>query len=124
MRVTDAKLESAIGQMLRVGVLVAAGVVLAGAVILLRGAGGAAHTDYTHFHTAEAAASTVRGTLLGVRRGDGASIIQLGLLLLIATPIARVVLAGAGFLLERDWLYSVVSAVVFLILMYSVIFGR
>ena len=53
--------------------------------------------------------------------GEARSIIQLGLLLLIATPIARVVLAAAGFLFERDRLYFWVSLIVFVILLYSLL---
>ena len=48
-----------------------------------------------------------------------AGIIQLGLLLLIATPVMRVVLAVVGFALERDHLYTIVSLIVLAVLMYS-----
>jgi uncharacterized membrane protein len=53
--------------------------------------------------------------------GDAQSIIQLGLLLLIATPIARVILAAVGFLLERDRLYFWVSLIVLAVLLYSLL---
>jgi uncharacterized membrane protein len=46
-------------------------------------------------------------------------VIQLGLLLLIATPVVRVILAGIGFLMERDQLYFWVSATVLAVLLYS-----
>ena len=45
--------------------------------------------------------------------------IQFGLLLLIATPVARVVLCVIGFARQRDRLYVVVSSVVLLVLIYS-----
>ena len=51
--------------------------------------------------------------------GRARSIIQLGLLLLIATPIARVVLAAVGFAFERDHLYVCVSLIVLAVLLYS-----
>jgi len=46
---------------------------------------------------------------------------QVGLLLLILTPIVRVAVAVVGFLLERDRLYTVVSLIVLVILMFSLI---
>ena len=49
------------------------------------------------------------------------AIIQLGLLLLIATPIARVALAAVGFYLEKDRVYVAVSLIVFSILLFSII---
>jgi uncharacterized membrane protein len=51
--------------------------------------------------------------------GGPESVIQLGLLVLIATPVVRVILAGVGFLMERDRLYFWVSAVVLAVLCYS-----
>jgi uncharacterized membrane protein len=48
-------------------------------------------------------------------------LIQLGLLLLIATPVARVAVAIVGFALERDRLYTVISLIVLLILLASLI---
>jgi uncharacterized membrane protein len=46
-------------------------------------------------------------------------LIQLGLLLLIATPVARVVFSVAGFAIERDWMYVVITLLVLLTLLYS-----
>jgi uncharacterized membrane protein len=47
--------------------------------------------------------------------------IQLGLLLLVLTPVARVVLSAAGFLLERDWMYLAITLIVMAVLFYSLI---
>ena len=44
---------------------------------------------------------------------------QFGLLLLIATPVARVAMAVVGFALERDRLYVVVSLIVLTVLLLS-----
>ncbi len=59
-----------------------------------------------------------------LRDGSGASIIALGLLVLIATPIARVIFAIVGFARERDMLYTVISFVVLAILVFSLVHGR
>jgi uncharacterized membrane protein len=118
MRVTDDNLEIAIGRMLQTGVLIAAAVVLIGGVMYLLHASGP-RPDYSHFHGVAEALRTPSGIWHGVIHGDAESVIQLGLLLLIATPVARVVLAGVGFLMERDQLYFWVSAIVLTVLLYS-----
>jgi uncharacterized membrane protein len=62
---------------------------------------------------------TVSGIAHSVVAGRGRGLIQLGLLLLIATPIARVLFALAGFAIEGDRMYLLFTAIVFIILMYS-----
>ena len=119
----DQKLEAAIGLMLRTGVSVAAGVILLGGILYLRHPGNPA-PDYTHFHAAPAEALSIRGTLAGVLRGSDLSIIQFGVLLLIATPIVRVLFALVGFAREGDRLYAWVSAIVMGILVFSLLHSR
>ena len=53
--------------------------------------------------------------------GNPAAVIQAGLLLLIATPVARVVFAVIGFAIERDRLYVAVSLIVLAVLMFSIL---
>jgi len=50
------------------------------------------------------------------------AIIQFGLLLLIATPIARVAFSLVGFALERDRSYVVITSIVLAVLIYGVAF--
>jgi uncharacterized membrane protein len=65
------------------------------------------------------------GTIvLGAMHMQNAALIQLGVVLLIITPIARVALAMVGFWLEHDRLYAVVSAIVLAILFVSLIWGK
>lgn len=118
MRLTDERLEIAIGRMLQTGVLLAAAVVLAGGLMYLAHASGS-RPDYSHFHGVADSLRHPVGIWHGVLRGDAESVIQLGLLILIATPVARVMLAGVGFLMERDQLYFWVSAIVLAVLLYS-----
>ena len=54
---------------------------------------------------------------------QGSALIQLGLLVLIATPIARVILSVFVFLYERDWPYVFITLVVLGILLYSLLAG-
>jgi uncharacterized membrane protein len=116
----DQRLENIIGQLLRAGVLLAAVIVFAGGVGLL-----IQHpherVDYQHFVAGGPDIRTVRGIAHSAFTLESRGIIQFGLLLLIATPVARVVMAVIGFSLERDWMYVVVSAIVFAVLLASLL---
>jgi uncharacterized membrane protein len=48
------------------------------------------------------------------------SLILLGLMLLIATPILRVALGIASFARERDWLYVLITSIVFVNLVMAI----
>ena len=115
---TDEKTENVIGNLLRAGVIVAATVVLAGGVLYLVRHGGepagyrvfrGEPTDLRHV------AGIVHDAIVLRSRG----IIQLGLLLLIATPIARVAFAVFAFAAERDSMYVAFTLMVLGILIYS-----
>jgi len=119
----DKRIETWVGVMLRTGVLLAAAVVLAGGALYLAQNRGH-RPDYRHFRGEPQPLLSVSGIAHGVATGDARSIIMLGLLLLVATPVARVGMCVAGFLLERDKLYVAVSATVLAILLYSLIFHK
>jgi uncharacterized membrane protein len=55
------------------------------------------------------------------RELSGRGLVQLGLLFLIATPIARVVFSIVGFMRQRDRLYVGVTAAVLALLAYSLL---
>jgi uncharacterized membrane protein len=119
----DKRLETWVGVMLRTGVMLAAAVVLAGGVMYVVQAHGV-HTDYTHFVPEPATFATLHGAFTGIATLDPRSVIMFGLLLLIATPVARVGMCVVGFLMERDKLYVGVSALVLGVLLYSLFFNR
>lgn len=119
MALTDERLEIAIGRTLQIGVLLAAALVLAGGILYLLRAHGAPTPDYRTFHGLAKHLRTPSGIWRGVLAGRAGSVIQLGLLVLIATPVARVILAGVGFFMERDRLYVWVSVAVLAVLVYS-----
>lgn len=117
---TDEQLEKRVGNLLRLGVFVSAAVVGVGAVMYLIAHGGEpAH--YTQFRGEAEQIRGVSAILSGALHGSSSDIIQLGLLVLIATPVARVILAGYAFMLQRDRLYVVVSAIVLIILTLSLL---
>ena len=55
---------------------------------------------------------------------SGRGIIQLGLLFLIATPVARVVFSIWGFAEERDRMYVVFTVIVLAVLLFSLAGGH
>ena len=61
--------------------------------------------------------------LRGALQFQGRSIIQLGVLCLIATPIVRVIVSLIGFALERDRTYVLITSIVLAVLLYSLISG-
>ena len=98
---TDRRVELIIGNLLRTGVGLAATVVMVGAAVYLAGHG-RSPANYTSFQGEPAGLSTIGGILRAAVALNGPGIIQLGLLLLIATPVARVAFAVIGFAREGD----------------------
>lgn len=118
---TDERLETLLGNVLRWGVVTAAAVVLVGAVVFLVRHGAAAPA-YHSFRGEPSDLRTIAGIWGDVVRGSGRGLIQLGLLLLIATPVTRVVLSLAVFAAQRDARYVLITLVVLAVLLYS-LFG-
>jgi uncharacterized membrane protein len=116
----DTKIDARIGILLRTGMLASAFVILTGGILYLFRHGSAV-PDYRTFHGVAPNLRTLSGIARGTLHGDSLAIIQLGILMLIATPIARVVFSVVAFLLERDFLYVAVSTIVLLVLLYSLI---
>jgi uncharacterized membrane protein len=117
----DERIERTIGNLLRMGVTLSAAVVAVGAIVYLW-RHGTAPAVYHVFHDEPSELRSVWGILRSARSFSGRAIIQLGLLLLIATPIARVAFSIGGFAMARDRPYVVVSVLVLSILLYS-LFG-
>jgi len=115
---TDQKVENIIGNLLRVGVLTAAIVVFFGGAIYLA-RHGRETADYHVFQGEPEAYRQIGGIVREALHMRGRGIIQLGLLLLIATPIARVIFALFGFVVEKDKMYAAFTAIVLVILLYS-----
>jgi uncharacterized membrane protein len=113
----DLKMEIAISQMLRAGVSLAAIVVFAGGCLYMLQAHGVT-SDYRHFHGIPSPADRIP-PLLVARHLDSRSIIRLGILLLVATPIMRVAYCVYGFAAQKDKIYIVVSSIVLTVLLYS-----
>lgn len=117
----DQRIENIIAQLLRAGVLTAALVVIGGAVPYL-GFHPRARVSYRTFHGEPAHLKTVHGVVEAAFSGDVLGVMQLGLLILIATPIARVVFSVFAFAVEGDRMYVLFTLIVLAVLLYS-LFG-
>lgn len=120
MKMDDQRLDRSVGSVLRTGVTLAAALVLVGGIAFV-----ASHRqavpDHRKFHAEPTRLTSIAGVLQGAITLDPLYIIQLGLLVLIATPMVRVVACAAGFALERDWTYAIVSLIVLAFLLASIV---
>ena len=120
---TDQVVEEWIGNLLRAGVTLSAAVVLFGAcVYLVRHGHEMPH--YRAFVGTPEDLRSVPGVWKNVLAFKGRGLIQLGLLLLIATPVARVAFSVVAFAIQRDRLYVVLTLLVLAILSYSLAGGH
>lgn len=115
---TDQQVEQFLGGLLRWGVLLAAAVVLAGGILhLVQNA--TVMPDFERFRSEPAELNTIRGIVTNVSTLDGKEVIQFGLLLLIAVPVARVAFSVLAFVLQRDRDYVLVTLAVLAVLLVS-----
>ena len=119
----DKDMQLLLGQVLRAGTIVSVSVVFVGGVLFLERHG---HTiaDYRSFKGIPDFVRNPSGILYGILAFKGQAIIQLGIALLIATPILRVIFSAIGFVLEKDYLYLGISLVVLSIIFFSALSGH
>jgi uncharacterized membrane protein len=122
-RWSDHAVEQIVGRLLQIGVLLAAAVVLVGGTMLLA-RHGANPADYSAFRGEPELLRSVVSIVRSALAGDSKAIVQLGLLMLIATPIARVACTLVAFALQRDRTYVGITAIVLALLLYGLIFGK
>ena len=116
----DQRVEQIIGNLLRIGVILSVIVVAVGGILYLSEHGHEPLGDRT-FTGVPAYLADVGSIIRGGLSLDSLAVIQLGLLLLILTPVARVVFTVFAFLWQRDYLYTVVTVVVLGILLFSLL---
>jgi uncharacterized membrane protein len=117
---TDKRIENILGNLLRAGVVFSAVIVFCGAVVYLA-RHGRAPADYRVFQGEPSELRNVPGVVRDAVELSGRGIIQLGLLFLIATPVARVIISIWGFAAERDGMYVVFTVIVLAILVFSLV---
>jgi len=116
----DQQMDQIIGTILRAGVLLSALVVLLGGVLYLQQYG-FKQPSYRLFHGEPAYLRRIPGIIRYALEFRAEGIIQLGLLLLIATPIVRVTFSIVAFAAQRDRAYVVVTLIVLALLLISLL---
>jgi uncharacterized membrane protein len=119
----DKQVDQWMGLLLRSGVFLAATLVAVGGIVFLS-RHSAPVTNYRVFQGEPAELRTVRGIWAEASTWHGRGLIQLGLLVLIATPVARVLFSVLAFFYERDWKYVAVSLLVLALLFWSLFSGH
>ncbi len=119
---TDRDLNRSVGNLLRLGVILSVATSLVGFIKLftegfkmpkkyrMLDMGGSSEKVWSHFWD----------TLC---KGEGMAIIQLGILLLIFTPLMRIIFALIGYLKEKDYTYVIISSIVLAIMAISFFTG-
>lgn len=119
---TDERVEKILGTLLQSGVIISGLVVLAGGILYMLRYGHDS-VQYENFVAGRERLRGLKGVVNNALHGDARAIVECGLLLLIATPVVRVVFSIIGFALEKDRLYVVLTLIVFLVLLYSLFGG-
>ena len=111
--------HTAITTVLRVGVILSIAIMLVGMVMTFADHPAAFTTRPANAHFP----NTLAAVFAGVRHGDAEAIMMAGLLVLMATPVARVALSVIIFVIARDRLYAAITTAVFAILLISFAVG-
>jgi uncharacterized membrane protein len=119
----DTDMQAVIGWILRAGVLVSMCVIFIGGIIYLY-RHGHTHVDYSKFAGVPDFVSNPGSIIHGIFTLRGRAIIQAGVVLLIATPVIRVLFSAIGFIMEKDYLYTAITLLVLLIILASMISGH
>lgn len=114
----EVKLEHWISNLLQYGVWIASSIVLIGGILYLIRHGGET-ADYRVFRGEPAVYRSPIGIVQAVLEGRRRGMIQLGLLVLIAVPILRVILSFVTFLRWKDFTYVGITGLVLAGLIYS-----
>lgn len=115
---TEKRIEILVSHLLRIGVILAGVIVLIGGVLYLMDNGGELPQEHV-FRGEPAALRQIPGIVTNAFQLNGQAIIQLGVLLLILTPIARVAFSVFAFWQQHDRLYVFVTLVIFAILVHG-----
>ena len=112
-----------IGNTLRIGVSAACIIALVGGIYYLATTSGHPVPDYTTFHKGAVSYTTFEGIVRGAFSLSATEWMQLGVVVLMLTPIMRVVLSLVDFSIQRDWLYVAITAIVLVVIIVNSLVG-
>jgi uncharacterized membrane protein len=116
-------LETDISKALRAGVAICLAFLLVGTALVFINSGADGYTIdqiVSNASTINSSGFSLVEIVSGLARLDGLSFIFVGLMVLIATPIIRVLMSIFAFAMERNWLYTVITIIVFIDLMVAI----
>lgn len=116
--ISDKDIQVVLGTLLRAGVIISMSIVLIGGVVFLIHNNGVI-TDYKVFKPELSKFSSIAAIFRGLSTFHGDAIVQFGILMLIFTPIARIIFAIFSFFLERDYLYVLIGFIILAIITIS-----
>jgi uncharacterized membrane protein len=119
----DTDMQLLLGRVLRAGMIISISIVFLGGILYLYRHGQSV-ADYKVFKGVPPFVQQAGSLFRGAYHLKGQAIIQLGIILLIATPILRVMFSAVGFVLEKDYLYVGISLLVLLIIFVSMLNGH
>lgn len=123
MKFKDKDMQLLLGQVLRAGTIISISIVFIGGVVFLY-RHGFSIANYRVFNGVPDFVQHPSGIEYGILNFKGQAIIQFGIILLIATPIVRVLFSAIGFVLEKDYMYVVISLLVLSIIFLSMMSGH
>jgi uncharacterized membrane protein len=120
------RVELVISSLLRIGVAVSLLLLVVGTVVSF-----VRHPEYvkspdtlpSFVKPGPALSHSLSELVAGLKVFPGQSIVTLGLLVLIVTPMMRVAVSIVAFFLERDWVYTLITSAVFCLLVLSLALG-
>jgi uncharacterized membrane protein len=118
----DVRMETIMGWLLQIGVFLASTVVAVGGLLYVV-AHAHSRVNYRTFVSYPVQIFHPLALIRSVLTLDPLALIQFGTLLLVGTPIARVIFAVIGFTAERDRLYLAISLFVLAVLAFSLLHG-
>lgn len=116
-------MQQLIGTTLRVGVMTACTIALVSGLYYLIRHGMEPMPDYRVFHGEPSSLTSLSGIFGGLLHFEAKNWIQLGVLVLMLTPIIRILLSLIDFAREKDWLYVSITAIVFLVIISNSLGG-
>lgn len=128
----DAAIDAVTGNLLRAGVLLAALMLAVGGAVFLCRHGAEKVEEqkpnpYQFEKKLEQRPAKYRrpaAVFEAVERGEARPVIQVGVMLLILTPVLRVLFTAAAFAWRRDWVYVVIPVVVLAVLLVGILTGQ
>jgi uncharacterized membrane protein len=115
--------QKIVGNLLRYGVWISLSVAFIGGIVYLLHHGNDIENYSVFKENDQNIFEVITAVYNGVIQGGGESIIFFGIVLLFLTPVFRVLLSLFSFLLEKDYLYVIITTIVIGIIIMSISFG-